>query len=103
MLVRHVSPTQQRRKFRHQPLVNGHPLRREKLLLCGLGKLHRRCHPEVVMVLVLTGRRCVIVMMFTVLRRVEMRAETLTPMLQRNVRAGTEPGEQHQRRDELAG
>lgn len=102
MLVRHLSPTQQSHEFSQQSVVDRHPLRREKLLLGCLGELRRRRHPEVVMMLVLAGRRCVIVMMITVLRLLEMRTENLPAMLQRNVRAGTEPGEQHERRDELA-
>ena len=102
MLVRHVGPAQQSREFRQQTVVNRHPLRREKLLLGSLGKLRRRHRAEIVMMLIFTGRRRVVVMMITVLRRVEMRAENLPAVLQRDVRTGTEPGEQHQRRDKLA-
>ena len=104
MLVPRVSPTQRSRKLGHQPLVNGHPLRREKLLPGGLGELRRRHRAQVVMMMVvLTGRRLLIVMEPAMHRFTDMRAEHLAAMLQRHMRAGTKPGEQHERRDELAG
>ena len=104
MLVQRISAAQQSREFHEQPVIDRHPLRREELLVSRLGKLRRGHHAEVVMmVLAITGRRLVIVMMLAMLRLSDVRAERLPAMLQRHMRAGTEPGEQHQRRDELAG
>ena len=103
MLVPRINPAQQSREFRDQPVIDWHPLRREKLLVSRLGKLRRVHHSKIVMMVVaITGRRLVIVMMLAIHFLADMRDETLPAMLQRNVRAGTEPGEQHERRDELA-
>ncbi len=55
------------------------------------------------MIVVFTGRGRIIVMMVAMRLLSDMRDETLPAMLQRNVRTGTEPGEQHQCRDQLAG
>jgi len=103
MLVPSVNFTQQGRKLRHQPIANGNPLRREKLLLRGFGELRRHHCAQVVMMVVLTRCRLFIVMVTAMLGFTDMRAELLAAMLQRHVRAGTEPGEQHECRDELAG
>ena len=100
-LVQRVSATQQSRKFRDQPVVNWHPLRREKLLLGRLGELRRRRRAQVVMMMPVVLRRVATVVIVMPCRRVPHAAIRGAAIRHADVPDGKKPADQSQQSENL--
>jgi hypothetical protein len=98
-----IGLTRQRREFRDQTIDVWHPARSQNRLGKSLRHVRRHRRVEIMMMSIIVRRGLVIVMLRAVPHLLEMRAKRHAAMLEREMRAGEEPGEQHERCGDAAG